>query len=284
MRKIILGVGVLLILVVESASAQSFYAVRRERTLIATVGLNTSTYFGDLKDKGDLFDAKPSLSLGVMYYFNPRIAARAEFSWVTMEGDDADSKDRQNRNLSFFSSNYEFSTTGVINLFPNGQRYYQRPKLNAYGFAGVGLLYFNPKAELNGKTYALQPLKTEGVAYSRFALVIPYGIGGRVSVSPFFSVAVEIGWRKTFTDYLDDVSTDYLDYNSLSGVRQLLADRGPELGRSPKPEGAVRGNPDKDDSYALYSVRIEYYLPPNIFGGIAQKKLYRQKRHSYKRR
>jgi hypothetical protein len=116
------------------------------------------------------------------------------------------------------------------------------------------------------------------------AVVIPYGIGGRINVSPFFNVAVEVGWRKTFTDYLDDVSTDYLDYNSLSGTRQLLADRGPELGYNPRPEGAVRGNPDKNDSYALYSVRIEYYLPPQIFGGLSQKKMYRQKRRSIYRR
>ncbi|MBL7858430.1 MAG: hypothetical protein JNM57_12135 [Cyclobacteriaceae bacterium] len=265
---------------------QSFYSYRSERDLILTAGFNTSTYYGDLKDNSDYLDAKPSISLGAMYYFYPRIAARAEFSWVTFSGDDADSKDsgKIRRNLSFKSSNIEFSTTAVINLIPTlpNRRFYQRPKYNAYGFVGIGGLYFNPKAELDGTKYNLKPLQTEGVNYSRFTFIIPYGIGGRLQIDPFFNIAVEMGWRKTFSDYIDDVSTKYIDHSASDPITQQLADRRPEIGLPPLPVGAKRGDPSKKDAYMLLSVKVEYYLPFKV--GLNQRKLYNTKRKSYYKR
>jgi hypothetical protein len=111
-------------------------------------------------------------------------------------------------------------------------------------------------------------------------LVIPYGLGARFMVSPLFNVSIEAGWRKTFTDYLDDVSTVYVDKSSSSAIAQQLADRS-ENGR---PIGSIRGNPDKDDGYILYTVKLEYYLPYTILQGNSQRKLYNRKRKSYYRR
>lgn len=271
-----------------TAEAQSFYAMKRERKLIVSAGLNTATYYGDLKDNKDVLDARPSVSLGAMYFFTNRIGARAEFSWLSLSGSDADSDDdgKINRNLSFTSSSYEVAVTGIVNLLPQGTRFYQRPPVNAYGFVGVGFLYFNPKAELDGKKYALQPLRTEGVAYSRTTLVIPYGIGGRFQVNPFFNVCVEFGWRKTFTDYIDDVSTVYLDNESFTDpIAKKLADRRKELDPNLELMGAgkKRGDPTNDDAYMLLSVKVEYYLPYEIFN-FSQNKLYKSKRKGYYKR
>lgn len=264
--------------VVQLADAQSFYSVRRDRSLLFTAGVNTSTYYGDLKDNGDIFDVKPSLSLGLLYYVSKRVGVRGEFSWVTLSGSDANSKDegRSNRNLSFTSSNYEFNVSAVVNLIPQGGRFYQRPPFNLYGFIGVGGLYFNPKAELDGTKYALKPLQTEGVSYSTFTPIIPYGIGGKIKINPFFNLAVEAGWRKAFTDYIDDVSTRYVDNASFTDpIAQKLADRGPEIGLPLKRAGAIRGGKSKD-AYMLFSARIEYYLPYQF--GNSNRKLYRAKR------
>jgi len=267
------------------AEAQSFYAIKRERDLIATFGLNSSTYYGDLKDPSDILDFRPSLSLGALYYFDQRFGVRAEFSYINLQGADSETGDSGKipRNLSFTSNSFEFAVSGVVNLVPNGQRFYQRSNFNAYGFAGVGLLYFNPKAELNGEKYALQPLKTEGVSYSRLALVIPYGVGGRYKVNPFFNVAVELGWRKTFTDYIDDVSDKYVDNASFTDpIAQQLADRGPEIGYAIRTPGTKRGDPSKKDAYMLLSVKVEYYLPHQF--RIGQNKLYSKKRKQFRRR
>jgi len=265
--------------------AQSFYALRRERKLIAIGAVSTSTYYGDLKDNKDLLDIKPSITLGGMYYFNNRIAARGEFSWISLSGADEDSDDdgKVKRNLSFKSSNYEVAFTGVVNAFPHGTRFYQRPQFNVYGFVGIGGLFFNPKAELEGTTYKLKPLKTEGVDYSTFSLVIPYGIGGRFQVNPYVNVSIEMGWRKVFSDYVDDVSTVYLDNASFTDpIAQKLADRRWELDPPlpPLAAGKKRGDPSHDDSYMLLSVKVEYYLPYE-FLGLQQKNMYNSKRKMY---
>jgi hypothetical protein len=171
-------------------------------------------------------------------------------------------------------------------LGPHGQRFYQRPRINFYGFIGIGLLYFNPKTEYQGEKIALQPLQTEGVKYSKFAPVIPYGLGGKVMLSPFLNIGIEAGYRKAFTDYLDDVSTVHLGVGVGAfddPLAEALSDRRPELGIDPAAPGTQRGNPDKKDAYMLLTLKIEYYLPGDIFGN-SNKKLYKNKRKAYYKR
>src|SRR5690606_28354349 len=101
-----------------------------------------------------------------------------------------------------------------------------------------------------------------GVAYSRTQIVIPSGLGVKVKAGPFFNIALAGGYRKTFTDDLDDVSTVHPDKSSWTDpIRIALSDRGPEVDASPRPAGAVRGNPDKKDGYFLMNLKVEYYLP-----------------------
>lgn len=270
----------------EMAYAQSFYAIRRERTIIGSIGSGVSSYYGDLKEEKRSIDPKPTINVGLQYYFTNRISVRAEVTWFQLTGDDAKSEDqsRINRNLSFSANNFELSATGAINLLPNGTRFYQRAVFNTYVFAGVGLLYSNPKAELDGEKHALQPLQTEGVSYSRFQPVIPYGLGARVMIGPFFNLAIEGSYRVTFTDYLDDVSTVHPDKSSWTDpVRVALSDRRPELGLSPYEPGTQRGNADDNDSYFLITAKLEYYIPDGVFWS-SNNKIYRAKRKNIKRR
>lgn len=270
------------------ADAQSFYSIRRERSLIAVGGLGTSTYFGELANPGDYIDAKPTLNVGLQYYLNNRIALRSEITWYTLQGDDSKAdieSGRWKRNLSFTSSNFEVNATAIFNFFPQGKRFYQRPSLNIYGFAGFGITYFNPKADYQGSKVALQPLKTELVKYSRIAPVIPYGIGARFKAGPFFNISIEGGLRKTFTDYMDDVSTVHVDQSLFNDpIAAALSDRRPEIGLPLASVGDIRGNPDAKDSYMLFTVKVEYYLPDGIlFSGNKQKKINRKKRSSFYR-
>ncbi len=269
-----------LIFVAEVSFGQSFYAVRKDRAMILVVGTGTSTYFGELANPGDYIDAKPNINAGLQYYFTPRISARAELTWFTLQGDDskADDNSRVQRNLSFKSNNVELGFTGAFNLFPNGNRYYRRPYFNAYGFGGVGLLYFNPTTEYQGTKYALQPLNTEGADYSRIGVVIPFGLGVRFKAGPNFNVALEGGYRKIFTDYLDDVSTIHLGPAASSDpIAAALSDRRPEIGKPAAPAGTQRGNSGQDDGYMLLNVKIEYYLPWDL-GGQNSGRTYSKKR------
>ncbi len=285
MRKAVV-IGFILSMVISMADAQSFYSIRRERSLIGTFGMGTSTYFGELSNKGDYLDAKPTINVGLKYYLTNRIAIRSEITWFTLEGDDAKAdpeSGRVPRNLSFTSHNYEINATGIVNLFPRGRRFYQRPSFNLYGFAGIGVTYFNPKTEYQGQKIALQPLQTELTKYSRVTMVIPYGIGARFKMGPFFDVSVEGGWRKLFTDYLDDVSTVHNDASKFSDpIAAALSDRRPELGRAPAADGTRRGNPDNNDAYMLVTVKVEYYLPFQAKSS-SNKKLVNKKRKSFYR-
>jgi hypothetical protein len=138
-------------------------------------------------------------------------------------------------------------------------------------------LYFNPKAVMDGQKYALAPLQTEGVKYSRVTPVIPYGLGAKFKATPFFNLAIEAGWRKTFSDYVDDVSSVYVDNSTFTDpIAQKLADRRPEIGLPVKKAGSIRGNPGSKDAYMLFSIRLEYYLSLQL--GSANRKLYRSKR------
>lgn len=277
----------LIILFASYADAQSFYSIRRERSIIAVGGIGTSTYFGELANPGDYIDAKPTVNVGLQYYLNNRFALRGEITWYQLKGSDsqADDNSRLRRNLSFVSNNFELNATGIVNFFPQGQRFYQRPGFNLYGFAGLGVTYFNPKAEYQGEKVALQPLELEGKKYSRITPVIPVGLGLRLKAGPFFNIAFEGGYRTLFTDYLDDVSSQHVDPASFSDpIAAALADRRPELGLPAAPAGTQRGNPDNNDGYFLFTVKIEYYLPDDFFGiNNGQKKLNRNKRKAFYR-
>jgi len=269
----------LIVIVSIEAFSQSFYSIKHDRKYIASLGTGTSSYYGELSNDDDYMDTKLNLNIGLQYFVSDRIGIRGEITWFQLSGNDneADSDGRRVRNLSFISNNYELNAQGIINLLPKGQRYYQRRPVNVYGFLGVGLIYFNPKAEVpagfdeSGKKVALQPLKTEGVDYNRFAFVIPYGIGLRIKAGPFFNVAIEGGTRKTFTDYLDDVSTTFQDPATLdSDLARAMADRTQEIqgGVTPRQEGDIRGNPDAKDNYFIANVLVEYYLPSDgLFSG-----------------
>lgn len=289
MKRIVL-IGLLGLFIVNSASAQSFFAMRRDRTLILTVGTGTASYFGELSNDGDYLQANPNFHAGLQMYLTRKIAVRTELSWFQLSGDDSKaSKEsgRLGRNLSFSENDFEFSAVGIYNLYPMGRSFYQRPSFNVYGFAGIGLLYFNPTTMYKGTKYQLAPQHTELVSYSTIVPVIPMGLGVRFRLGPFTNLCFEGGFRKTFTDYLDDVSTVHHDAAKYpNALSYALSDRRGELNppEALKKEGDIRGNPKTDDAYILYSVKLEYYLPVNFLqGGNKSQKTFKNKRKSFYR-
>jgi hypothetical protein len=287
MKKIVwLGCAAIL-LASELAGAQSFFAMRRSRSLILTVGTGVSSYFGELSNDGDYLQTNPNFHAGFQYYLSNRIAVRAELAWFQLSGDDAKApkeSGRDARNLSFKSNNFEISAVGIYNLYPQGRSFYQRPSFNIYGFAGIGLCYFNPTTMYQGQKYQLQPQRTELVDYSLVTPVLPFGLGMRFRLGPFTNLSFEGGFRKTFTDYLDDVSTVHHDASKFpNALSYALSDRGPEVGIPVRPEGDIRGNPKTDDAYFLLSVKLEYYLPVNFFQGDRGAKTFKNKRKAFYR-
>jgi hypothetical protein len=276
-----------------SSFGQSFYNARRERSLIFVGGMGLSTYFGELKT-GNSFDTKPTINIGLQHYLSDHVNVRLDATWFQLAGNDADADPtgvlgRRDRNLSFQSNNFEISGTLAFSLFSTGGRYYRRPTLNFYGFTGLGLCYFNPTTEFKGTRISLPSVQTEGVSYSTFTPVIPMGLGLRIKASRDINIAFEGGFRMTFTDYLDDVSSRTYPTSFAPNTDQAaLSFRGGELNPpSVLTEGKVRGNPKTNDAYFLLNVKLEYYLPTDfIFGnnsGHRKAQAYKRKKSNYRR-
>ena len=283
-RKIVLSIVIILPFL---ADAQSFYAIRRPRNLAISGGSGTALYKGELVNPKELGKIRYNFVVGAEYLLTSRFTVKADLTWFNIAGSDVDADDdRVERNLSFTSNNQELNVSGVVYFLKEPKEFYQRSAFNVYAFAGVGLLHMNPKAEYQGKKYALQPLQTEGEKYSRYQFAIPYGFGVRISVSPLHNIILEGGYRTTFTDYLDDISKKrYVDPATLeggaSGLSATLSDRRKE--RDPDYPldytRGVRGNPENNDGYFLFNIKYQYYLPLQIGGTSGSRSFYRKKRN-----
>jgi len=273
------SVIVFITLTTELVQAQSFYALRRPRNLIVHGGIGTSHYKGDLQDPKSLDKTRYNLLVGAEYFVFPRISARAELTYFRLAGDDAVSEDpeRRDRNLSFFSNNIELTTVATVNLLPTTAKFYQRPLFNIYGFGGFGVIFTNPKTERdNGEKVALQPVRTEGVFYSRFQPVILGGAGIKYMYNPFVNIILEVGYRLSFTDHLDDVAAERY-FGDPRADYTLTDPLAIELNKRATGPASVRGNPDNNDGYMLINVKVQYYLKKEIFAR-SQQKLYNRKR------
>ena len=184
-----------------------------------------------------------------------------------------------NRNLNFRSFVLEWGVLGELNLLPFN-RFIEQGDIRHYNFTpfiygGLNVFHFNPKTYYNGQWIALQPLSTEGQNtsinadrnYRLTQLALPFGFGFKYQLTPELTIAYEMGARKTFTDYLDDVSGNYTDLSVLASEKGSLAAelsyRGDEIfGKELTSSylGEQRGNSSNKDWYLINSLSISYKL------------------------
>ena len=291
---------VLIIFSYYASEAQSFMRPNEwkkyKREIFVSVG--TSNFLGDLGgQKGDGKDYSPAdlnfsqsrtaFGVGARYKLKRSVNVSGKFNFLNVSGNDAktDNLVRKNRNLNFKSNIYEISLRAEIGYQSTkrgGSRYgvrrnYGRMKNithNLYGFGGFGGFYFNPKGKTaDGNWVALRPLHTEGQGlpggpkqYSNFSMNVMAGAYYKLTINKIWSVGIEFCYRKTFTDYIDDVSTRYYDPVALTeayGPQSAeLAD--PNLGlipgaTSPAGDGtaAQRGDSQRD-AYMSLELTIGY--------------------------
>lgn len=162
------------------------------------------------------------------YRVNPQISFNMGFNYGRIRGYDSYSENpaRVARNLNFKNDILELSfRTELTLLFDNdvGGRGYYDPDFKLYGFLGVAGFYHNPKAQYQDRYVELIDLKTEGVEYNNFQLSIPAGIGLYFTYRKVHRIGWELGYRFAFTDYLDDASSTYAQYDELGSDRVLAA-------------------------------------------------------------
>ena len=262
------------------------------------VSFGTCNFLGDLgkKDPDGKFyfsDVNSSFfrpAVGAFYRvgFNNWISAKATLTYGRLYGDDrmTDYKEIQDadwfrnyRNLHFKSPVLEGALMAEVHLLPYAAGS-TRLRIAPYITAGIGLFYYNPKAEYNGEWVSLRNIGTEGQGmpgyankYSLIQPSFPIGFGLKYNVTRELTVTIEFAHRFTFSDYLDDVSNKYpdkADIDAFYGKERAkmvyeLSRRSPEndpenrYGRITQ-AGEQRGNPHGKDGYLFTTVSVSYVI------------------------
>lgn len=248
-----------------------------QRTHAFSAGVGTIYYYGDLTDKFNNSLVRPAGSISYSRYFLPMLSFRVGLTYGEVGAADAMAIDqaRINRNLHFKSTIAEASGMLVFEFIKDrnfGNAWQGKPHITPFIMGGISFFYFNPKARINGTWYDLQPLGTEGQnipganpgPYSLVQASVPVGGGVSIRLSENMGVNFEVGYRTTFTDYLDDVSTVYPDAallaESAAGGNAQLVTSLSNRSLDNQVAGSIRGNSEANDSYFFTMVSITYYL------------------------
>ncbi|PCJ65216.1 MAG: hypothetical protein COA58_10155 [Bacteroidetes bacterium] len=258
-----------------------------------------SHYSGDLTQKHfETRGFKPSFGLITRYTPGRLVTFRLSAQYGSLEGDDKwneNQTDEERRNLNFRSNLWDFTGAAEFNFNHLDTR--DKSGVIPYAFIGVSVFKFNPEAQflydpssalagyIGPAAYAeladrdeewveLQPLGTEGQEttefndrkrYSLTQIAIPIGGGFKFKLNHKWTLGIEYGTRFTFTDYIDDVSSTYVDPIRLSSqygpMSAAMSDRSPTL--HDELNNNQRGNPDKNDLYGIFGVTFTYRLYGN---------------------
>jgi hypothetical protein len=234
-----------------------------------------SWYYGDLCDYFyTLRYLKPAKGIYWRYQFNYHFAVRGSINQGYLWADDKYSVDinRRIRNLRFESSLTEANVIAEYNF--SGLKTCPYFDYTPYVFVGVGIFKFDPTTTYNGIKVRLSELNTEGQGilpdrkpYSLTQVSIPFGGGFKIALAHHFIIGIELGWRKTFTDYIDDVSTSYVNPSVLAGSNGSLAATISDLSEQQILSHDVnfdkRGNPKAKDWYMIGGITVGYVIKSN---------------------
>lgn len=233
-----------------------------------------ANYNGDLQAKTITFQqSRYAVGAWVSYDLNSRIMLRGGLHYGKVEAADKFQANPANqlRNLSFATNLWELHTAAEFHFLGMDDRVF-----SPYLFGGIAAFHFNPYAfDAGNNKVFLKPLSTEGQGvtgypdrnpYSLVQMAIPFGLGVRMVLTDRIDIGAEFGYRKTFTDYMDDVSRSYIDQTV------LLTERGPKAVemayRTPELAGHIsdpyppnlekRGSASHSDNYYFFGLTLSY--------------------------
>lgn len=235
------------------------------------ISVGSIYYIGDINPHKHF---GPTLKIGGGLVYRENISKRWTIKisalWGRIEASDAQSDDpwQQNRNLSFRNDIIEGSLQAELNFFD-----YQigsEDFISPYLLMGLSYYSMKPQANYLGTWYELQPLGTEGqgtsvgeLPYKTTGLAVPIGLGVKVNLFSIVGLSLEWGIRKTWTDYIDDVSGTYTSSGLLEDenghLSQLLADRSLEQ-EGTENDGLQRGDPGRNDWYAFVQGMLTFRI------------------------
>lgn len=285
------------------------------------LAVNATNYYGDLAPLPDKVSSDISLtkiggSITYAYPFAPNFSLRGGFMFGTISGSDAsananDDKNgiyRYQRNLSFRNRLQELSLVLVFNLDNNEINLNERSTVSPYVFLGVAVFHHNPQAKIPraslsgqpfpnaGEWVSLRGLGTEGQLanlsrsdvnfgnkpYNLVQPAIPFGIGASIALNERWSISCEASFRMLFTDYIDDVSRNYVDLGAFgkNELAKAMSYRSNEIvqpnyhytserdgmnytvlaGYGSEQKDNLRGNKKNNDVYTVGSIQLSCFL------------------------
>lgn len=213
---------------------------------------------------------------------------RLEATYGTVSGADSTLKNvasssggRYERNLSFRTRIAEATLTAEfypLYIFVDWSNTdYNPPKLSPYILAGIGVFHFNPQArDSTGAWVDLHPLHTEGEGFYQYPgrkdynltqINFPVGVGLKYELSSRVNLRAEVIWRILNTDYLDDVSSTYIDPSTFkTNLPSNLVQEAESLSARNKNEstnpsynwhvGGIRGDSKNNDTYFSFNIKV----------------------------
>jgi len=251
-------------------------------------GIGASNFLGDLGGLNKVgtgyspidiewVTTRPSFHIGYRYRIKSWLSTKSLFSYMILKGDDALTAEpaRRNRNLKFRSHLFELSQHFEVIIFnseefgaryrPMGVKGSKNKNTLIYAFSGISGFFFIPQGPGDGGWTNLRPLHTEGQGlpngpdqYSNFGVAIPFGLGAKVSIDAVWRMTFELTYTKTFTDYIDDVSTVYYDKDAIGDAygdqAKYFSDPSSGYFSSWTNPGEQRGDSGENDAYLMFNV------------------------------
>ncbi|MEJ7768678.1 MAG: DUF6089 family protein [Chitinophagaceae bacterium] len=267
----------------------------------AGITISPSNFLGDLggnAGRGGPFLKDNNISntkllVGAHFSVAPNewLGFRFAFTHGTIAGDDALIQShggleeaRKARNQSFKSKINEAIIAAEFypTVFLEADAYNRFHKIRPYFLIGVGVFNFNPQGQdlVTGKWFNLKDLHTEGQGFPEYPdrkeykliqLNIPMGIGVKYYLNDKVSISLEFIHRKTFTDYIDDVSTTYIDkdlfYKNLPLATAIISNRmyDKSVGFANRNAGEKRGEPTNNDAFYSTGIKFSFRLGDDAF-------------------
>lgn len=261
-------------------SVFSLLIINKNSAQYSDVGmsLGMATYWGDLNAPSFTTNMTKNSGIAIgahyRYMFNHRFGLKASLAYGRIKGDDqySDLEWQKQRNLDFKSHITEFGLMGEFYIFgfntdPGSAMF------APYLTAGITSFWFDPKTTYQGNEVRLQPLGTEGQGmpgrpdkYKTQSFSIPFGAGTKIILTETMNIGLELVLRRSMTDYIDDISTVYINYDDLNAANGTLA---ANLGNRMNeyfgqvepvqlPTGSQRGGAKVDDYYLMTMVSFNF--------------------------
>ncbi|PHN06741.1 type IX secretion system protein PorG [Flavilitoribacter nigricans] len=245
-----------------------------------------SNYLGDLSNNSrTMFIKETNLAGGAFIRYNVHEMAtiRLGANYTVISGHDQNATDTelQGRNLSFSSPVIDIALIGEFNVLGYQPYNLYRP-FSPYLFVGIGMFMYDPSTLYEGEKVKLRPLGTEGqgnegrpAPYGKSGISIPFGLGFKYALSDKINLGLEFGARHTNTDYLDDVSTIFVDPQTLSPTAAALSNRSGEIAGndlSRYSPGMARGDARKKDWFFIAGLTVSYnFIDNGLVGSRARR-------------